>query len=184
MLNQWQPLFTCYLSLTFIRFLRVHQGIKLSTMKYWINYYHLYILTYEPTLLGTRTILLENKIKTTLVHYKSYTKTKPTHIQKNIYQFFLHMRKLPTTAQKDLINERTKIITEIIASHTFTCLVQYLYIYHQYVMKGSNRRESLCHHTVVNISRILRYIIDYHITHHVSLQRSLLHSDVPVSYSS
>ena len=108
-----------------------------------------------------------------------------THIQKNIYQsFFLHMQKLPTTAQKDLINEPTEIITEIITSHTFTCLFLYLYIYHQYVMKGSNRRESLCCHTVVNISRILRYIIDYHITHHVSLQRSLLHFDVPVSYSS
>ena len=112
--------------------------------------------------------------------YKNQTYTYP----KEYIPIFLHMRKLPTTAQKDLINEPTEIITEIITSHTFTCLFLYLYIYHQYVMKGSNRRESLCHHTVVNIPRILRYIIDYHITHHVSLQRSLLHSDVPVSYSS
>ena len=135
-------------------------------------------------MLGTWTILLKNKIKTTLVHYKPIQKQN-LHISKRIYtNFFWRMRKLPTTAQKDLINKPTEIITKIITSHTFTCLFLYLYIYHQYVMKGSNRRESLCHHTVVNIPRILRYIIDYHITHHVSLQRSLLHSDVPVSYSS
>ena len=134
-------------------------------------------------MLGTQ-ILLKTRSKENNRSLQTYTKIKPTHIQKNIYQFFLRMRKLPTTAQKDLINKPTEIITEIITSHTFTCLFLYLYIYHQYVMKGSNRLESLCHHTVVNIPRILRYIIDYHITHHVSLQRSLLHSDVPVSYSS
>ena len=127
--------------------------------------------------------ILKIKIKTTLVRSILY-KTNYTYPKRIFTNLFLHMRKLPTTAQKDLINEPTEIITEIITSHTFTCLFLYLYIYHQYVMKGSNRRESLCHHTVVNISRILRYIIDYHITHHVSLQRSLLHSDVPVSYSS
>ena len=182
MLNQWQPLFTCYLSLTFIHF---YVFTKVLNYQQWIlgkclSFIHINLWTN----IAGNSNTFENKIKDNTRSLQTYTKIKPTHIQKNIYQFFLHMQKLPTTAQKDLINEPTEIITEIITSHTFTCLFLYLYIYHQYVMKGSNRRESLCHHTVVNILRILRYIIDYHITHHVSLQRSLLHFDVPVSYSS
>ena len=67
-------------------------------------------------MLGTR-ILLKTRSKDNTRSLQTYTKIKPTHIQKNIYQFFLRMRKLPTTAQKDLINEPTEIITEIITSH-------------------------------------------------------------------
>ena len=135
-------------------------------------------------MLGTRTILLKNKIKTTLVHYKPIQKST-LHISKRIYTnlFFAHAKTAYNSTKRPykwtFWNYHWNYhLTQI------TCLFLYLYIYHQYVMKGSYRRESLCRHTVVNILRILRYIIDYHITHHVSLQRSLLHFDVPVSYSS
>ena len=116
MLNQWQPLFTCYLSLTFIRF---YVFTKVLNYQQWIlgkclSFIHINLWTN----IAGNSNTFENKIKrqhsfiTNL--YKNQTYTYP---KEYIPIFFLRMRKLPTTAQKDLINEPTKIITEIITSH-------------------------------------------------------------------
>ena len=182
MLNQWQPLFTCYLSLTFIHF---YVFTKVLNYQQWIlgkclSFIHINLCTN----IAGNSNTFENKIKRqhsfTTNLYKNQTYTYP---KEYIPIFFAHAKTAYNSTKRPYKRtyqnyHQNYHLTQI------TCLFLYLYIYHQYVMKGSNRRESLCHHTVVNISRILRYIIDYHITHHVSLQRSLLHSNVPVSYSS
>ena len=109
--------------------------------------------------------ILKIKIKTPLVCSILY-KTNYTYPKRIFTNLFLHMRKLPTTAQKRPYKQTYQNYHGNYHLTQITCLFLYLYIYHQYVMKGSNRRESLwSSHTseyIAHTARTCYYLLRFH----------------------